>query len=58
MHMSRYENNTSNVEQPFMSTGTPQPGFKKEEKGKKKPVNAPKIGETIMGDDGMTGRNY
>lgn len=38
-----------------MSTGTTEAGFKKEEM-KSKAVTQPKIGETIMGDDGITGR--
>ena len=43
------------VEQPFMSTDTKETGFEKDTK-KSKLASKPKIGETIIGDDGITGR--
>lgn len=41
------------VEQPLMSTGTTEPGFDWN-KGKTKLAAKPKIGETLIGEDGMT----
>ena len=43
------------VEQPLMSKNTTDTGFEKDTK-KSKLASKPKIGETIMGDDGITGR--
>jgi hypothetical protein len=43
------------VEQPFMSTGTTEAGFEMDTK-KSKLASKPKIGKTIVGDDGITGR--
>lgn len=43
------------VEQPLMSIDTTETGFEKDTK-KSKIASKPKIGETIMGDDGITGR--
>ena len=43
------------VEQPFMSTDTKETGFEKDPK-KSKLASKPKIGETIIGDEGITGR--
>jgi hypothetical protein len=54
--MSTKEQKTSGtVEQPFMSTATTEAGFDRNTK-KAKRAAQPKIGETIMGDDGITGR--
>jgi hypothetical protein len=38
-----------------MSTGTTEAGFEKDTR-KSKLASKPKIGETIVGDDGITGR--
>ncbi len=43
------------LKQPLMSTGTTEPGFDKNRNDKQK-AEAPKIGETLIGDDGITGR--
>lgn len=51
--------NPEGVEQPLMSTGTTEPGFNWEKDGyqpKDRPAAQPKIGETLLGDDGITGR--
>jgi hypothetical protein len=54
--MSNNDQKTSGtVEQPLMSTATTEAGFDKNNKKKRHAVE-PKIGETIMGDDGITGR--
>ncbi|WP_156431165.1 hypothetical protein [Bacillus sp. FJAT-29814] len=39
------------VEQPLMSTGTTEPGFKVDPE-KSEPVNQPKIGDTVIGNQG------
>lgn len=44
------------LEQPLMSTGTTQPGFKKETK-KTKQTTIPKIGDTIVGENESTEKN-
>jgi hypothetical protein len=44
------------LDQPLMSTGTTEPGFKKDTKNAKL-ADKPKIGETIVGDDGINGRH-
>jgi len=55
--MTNKEQKTSGtVEQPFMSTATSEAGFNKNKKNDAKHTGKPKIGETIMGDDGITGR--
>ena len=43
------------VDQSLMSADTTETGFEKDTK-KSKLASKPKIGETIMGDDGITGR--
>ena len=43
------------LDQPLMSTGTTEPGFKIDTKNAKL-ASKPKIGETIVGDDGINGR--
>ncbi len=43
------------LEQPLMSTGTTEPGFKKDTKNAKL-ASKPKIGETIVGNRGINGR--
>ncbi|WP_404328169.1 hypothetical protein [Mesobacillus maritimus] len=54
--MSNKDQSTSGtVEQPLMSTATTEAGFEKNTK-KEKLAAKPKIGETIIGDDGITGR--
>lgn len=53
--MSTNKKDDDSLKQPLMSTGTTEAGYKKEET-KTKAVTQPKIGETIMGDDGITGR--
>jgi hypothetical protein len=54
--MSNKDQKTSgSVEQPLMSTATTEAGFDRNTK-KAKQAAQPKIGETIMGDDGITGR--
>jgi hypothetical protein len=54
--MSNNDQKTSGtVEQPLMSTATTEAGFDRNNKKKRHAVE-PKIGETIMGDDGITGR--
>jgi hypothetical protein len=53
--MSKSEKSPDLVEQPLMSTGTTEAGFEKDTK-KSKLASRPKIGETILGDDGITGR--
>lgn len=56
-NIKRTENtiDTVSLKQPLMSTGTTEPGFKGNPEDHKKAA-APKIGETLMGDDGITGR--
>ncbi|MCM3570169.1 hypothetical protein [Neobacillus mesonae] len=49
--MQKNENNDEHMEQPLMSTGTTIAGFEMDVK-KSKPTTKPKIGETIIGDDG------
>lgn len=44
------------VEQPLMSTGTGEPGFQWDAK-KPSPESKPKIGGTIIGDDGLPSGN-
>jgi hypothetical protein len=46
---------TGTVEQPLMSTATTEAGFDRNTK-KEKLAAKPKIGDTIIGDDGITGR--
>lgn len=46
---------TGTVEQPLMSTATTEAGYDRTTK-KAKLAAKPKIGETIIGDDGITGR--
>ncbi|WP_156324380.1 hypothetical protein [Bacillus sp. FJAT-27251] len=46
---------TSDTVQPLMSTGTAEPGFKKENK-ENRLTDIPRIGQGIMGDDGITGK--
>jgi hypothetical protein len=53
--MQKNEKALDPLDQPLMSTGTTEPGFKKDTK-KSKLASKPKIGETIVGDDGITGR--
>lgn len=53
--MSKNKKAPDLVEQPLMSTGTTEAGFEKDTK-KSKLASKPKIGETIVGDDGITGR--
>jgi hypothetical protein len=51
--------NPKDVQQPLMSTGTSEPGFDWEKEGYQpmdRPAARPKIGETLIGDDGITGR--
>ncbi|WP_156183124.1 hypothetical protein [Mesobacillus campisalis] len=45
---------TSITKQPLMSTGTTEQGFKKENK-EKRITDIPRIGQGIVGDDGITG---
>jgi hypothetical protein len=53
--MQKNEDSADLVEQPLMSTGNTEAGFDKDTK-KRKLASKPKIGETIIGDDGITGR--
>lgn len=53
--MTKNDKTNENLKQPLMSTGTSEAGFDRDTKGSK-PVSKPKIGETILGDDGITGR--
>jgi hypothetical protein len=53
--MPNNEKSDDLVEQPLMSKGTTEAGFEKDTK-KSKLASKPKIGETIIGDDGITGR--
>ncbi|MCM3764511.1 hypothetical protein [Neobacillus niacini] len=48
--MPKHEKNQDVVEQPLMSTGTPEPGFKVDSE-KSEPVSPPKIGDTVIGDE-------
>jgi hypothetical protein len=54
VHTVKNEKLTSDMEQPLMSTGTSEAGFKKE--NEKRVAEVPKIGQGIMGDDGITGK--
>jgi hypothetical protein len=53
--MPNNEKSADLVEQPFLSKNTIETGFEKDTK-KSKLASKPKIGETIIGDDGITGR--
>ena len=53
--MAKSKKTSDLIEQPLMSTGTTEPGFDRETK-KDKLESKPKIGETIIGDDGITGK--
>ena len=53
--MVNIDKNPDLVEQPLMSTGTTEPGFERNTKNAKL-ASKPKIGETIIGEDGITGR--
>lgn len=55
LSMAHKENKNEVVNQPLMSTGTTEVGFSKENK-QKQPTSKPKIGESLMGDNGITGR--
>lgn len=53
--MTSNEKSKDPLDQPLMSTGTDEPGFKKDTKNAKL-ASKPKIGETIVGDNGIEGR--
>jgi hypothetical protein len=58
-NLNQSNQNPKDVEQPLMSTGTSEPGFDSENKGYQpmdRPASRPKIGDTLLGDDGITGR--
>ncbi|HZG73391.1 MAG TPA: hypothetical protein VEY51_17785 [Chondromyces sp.] len=53
----KVEHTSGAMEQPLMSTGTVEPGFDwDKDKSKNKLAAVPKIGETLMGEDGITGQ--
>ena len=53
--MPKNEKAPDSVEQSFMSTGSTEDEIEKDTR-KSKLASKPKVGETILGDDGITGR--
>jgi hypothetical protein len=55
MKMVNQKNASDPMDQPLMSTGSSVPGFKADTKNSKL-ASRPKIGEKIVGDNGIEGR--
>ncbi|SEM16198.1 hypothetical protein SAMN05192533_101258 [Mesobacillus persicus] len=53
--MAKNEKTAERLEQPLMSTGTTEQGFDRDTKDSKV-VSKPKIGETMLGDNGKLGK--